>query len=279
MTIAELLARGAHSLTTREGLSSPVREARFLLARLLDRPESWLLAHPEEPVDEATIERFDDWVAHRAGGKPVHYIIDTCPFWGREFVVTPEVLIPRPDTEFIVEHALTLVLPSHPRILDVGTGCGNLGVTLALEMVGAQVIATDLSTGATAVARRNATRLGARVRFATADLASPIRGRFDLVVANLPYVPDQEIATLAPEIRDFEPRVALVGGADGADLLRAFVVDLPRLLAPGGTAMLELGRGQIPLLQHEIESVGLVEAGRLRDAGNVERVLVLRNAG
>ncbi|MDD5564260.1 MAG: peptide chain release factor N(5)-glutamine methyltransferase [Thermoanaerobaculaceae bacterium] len=278
MTIAQLQAEGAAALTAGDGLPNPRREARWLLARALGQTEAWLLAHAEEPVAAATEALFRTWLSRRAAGEPAHYIVGSCPFWGRLFAVTPAVLIPRPETELIVECALTVPEPERPRILDVGTGSGCLAVTLALELPGASVAATDVSPEAVAVAAANARALGASVRFTAGDLAAHVRGEFDLVVANLPYVPADEIPGLAVEIRAHEPHVALAGGEDGADLLRTFMADLPRLLAPGGHAMLEMGPRQRAGLRAAVAASGLVEIHRGLDHAGIERVLVLRKA-
>ena len=278
MTVAELQAEAAAALTAGDGLPDPRREARWLLARTLGRPEAWLLAHAEEPVATSAEAIFRAWVARRAAGEPAHYIVGTCPFWGRLFAVTPAVLIPRPETELIVECALTVPEPERPRVLDVGTGSGCLAVTLALEFPDAAVAATDVSAEAVAVAAGNARALGASVRFAAGDLATHLRGEFDLVVANLPSVPVDEIPGLAVEIRAHEPHVALAGGEDGADLLRTFMTDLPRLLAAGGHAMLEMGPRQRSGLQAAVAASGLTEVHRGLDHAGLERVLVLRKA-
>jgi len=276
VTVRQLLAEATSVLPQREGLPNPAREARWLLGRCLGQTEAWLLAHAGEMVGEGETKRFRSMVVRRATGEPAHYIVGSCPFFGRDFLVAPGVLIPRPESELIVEHAPGLLLPPGPRVLDVGTGSGCLAVTLALRLQGAWVVGTDLSPTALGLATRNARRLGARVGFCLADLATPVRGGFDLVAANLPYIPNGELATLAPEIRDHEPRLALAGGADGADLVRRLVADLPRLLVPGGRSMLELGPGQADLLHPDVRRAGLAEVNRIRDVAGVERVLVLK---
>ena len=273
MTVAELLGAASAALGGESALAAPGREARFLLARLLRRPEAWLLAHPEAEVAAADAVAFAAWVARRRAGEPAHYIAGSCPFWGRELLVTPDVLIPRPETELIVERALALSLPERPRVLDTGTGSGCLAVTLALELAGATVAATDRSPAALTVARRNAELHGARISLACGDLAAHFSGPFDLVVANLPYVPDGEIADLPVTVRDFEPVAALAGGADGAVLVRHLVADLPRLLAPAGLALLEVGPGHAEMLAPEITAAGLDVLEPTRDADGVARVL------
>jgi release factor glutamine methyltransferase len=276
MTVAELLAEATAALPSRPGLANPGREARFLLGRLLGRPESWLLAHGDEDLPGRSARLFRDWVARRAAGEPAHAIVGTCPFWGREFRVTEAVLIPRPETEHIVERALRLPLPPRPRVLDVGTGSGCLAVTLALELGEAEVAATDRSFAAVAVARSNADVLAAKVRLTAGNLAEHLRGRFHLLVANLPYVPSTELSGLEPEVRNHEPRAALDGGPQGTDLLLPLVRSLPRLLAPSGFALLELGPEQAAAIADEAARCGLVEIERVLDAGGVERVLILR---
>lgn len=274
-TVRGLLAEAARALPQREGLPDPAREARWLLAHVLERSEAWLWAHPDEAVEAETAARFRTWVAERAAGQPAHYVAGACPFWGRGFEVRPGVLIPRPETEMLVDRALRLALAPGARVLDVGTGTGCLAITLALEIPGVRVVATELSLAALSVARANASRLGARVAFVRADLAAALRGGFDLVVANLPYVPEAAIPRLAPELA-WEPPEALAGGADGADLLRRLVRDLPRLLRPGGQALLEHGEGQAELLAPLLADSGLRELARLRDLSGRDRVLALR---
>jgi release factor glutamine methyltransferase len=276
MTVATLLSAGADTLEAREGLPNPRREAQWLLARALGRSEAWVIAHTGDEVPPPVADLYRGWLARRAAGEPAHYIVGACPFWGRTFAVTPAVLIPRPETELVVECALTLPRGGRPRILDVGTGSGCLAVTLALEIAASEVIATDLSLGAVDVARGNARRLGARVRFATGNLATHLAGPFDLVVANLPYVTSADIADLPVEIVRYEPHIALAGGEDGADLLKLLLKDLPRLLVRGGHALLEMGPQQRATLEPMIARTGLVEVHRGLDHAGIERVLVLK---
>jgi release factor glutamine methyltransferase len=275
VTVAELLADGARAFPRREGLPDPVREARWLLAQALGRAEAWVWGHPDEPVPGEHERLFRTWLARRAAGEPAHYIVGTCPFWGRIFAVTPAVLIPRPETELIVECALTLRSAAHPRVLDVGTGSGCLAITLALELAASCAVGTDVCLDAVRVASRNARALGAEVRFAVGDLARHVHGGFDLVVANLPYVPLREISQLPIEIAGHEPRVALAAGEDGTALLTPFVAALPRVLAPGGHALLEVGPAQRAILEPTIAAAGLDEVHRGLDHAGIERVLAL----
>ncbi len=275
MTVEELLALAAARLAGVAQGGHPRREARFLLARALTVPESWLLAHGDASVEAGAAAQFLAWVQRRAAGEPAHYIVGTCPFWGRDFAVSPAALLPRPETELLVERALSLPL-RRPRILDVGTGTGCLAVTLALELPGALAVATDTSVEALALARHNARRWGAAVRLACGDLAHHLRGPWQLVVANLPYLPSATLAQLPVEVRGFEPRLALDGGEQGTEVVRALVDALPRLLAEDGYALLELGEGQAEEVARHARERGLVERERIGDLGGVERVLVLQ---
>lgn len=277
MTIGELLRWAASNLgAPREGLPNPSRESRWLLARALGVAETWLLGHGDEVVAASAEATFRAWVKRRRGGEPAHYLTGSCPFWGREFVVSPEVLIPRPETELVVTVALALTLPSSPRILDVGTGSGCLAVTLAAEWPQALVVATDLSLAALAVARANIRLHGVAVQLLAGDLTEALGAPFDLVVANLPYIPEGDLPNLPPEVRNFEPPLALVGGEDGAVLLRRLMVELPLLLAPGGHALLEIGPNQTELLAPYWSGTGLEQAALISDAAGIPRVLHLR---
>jgi release factor glutamine methyltransferase len=277
MTVDQLLRWGTLRLgDPREGLPQPRREARWLLARALAVAETWLLAHRGEVVAAPQEATFRDWIERRRVGEPAHYLTGTCPFWGREFLVSPAVLIPRPETELLITAALAVPRPPTPRVLDVGTGTGCLAVTLAAQWPAAYVFAVDLSLAALAVAQANARRHGATVFLAAGDLAEAIVGPFDLVIANLPYVPDADIPRLAPEVSRFEPTLALAGGADGTHLLLRLLGDLPRLLAPSGHALLEIGPGQVSLLEPYWLAGGLQRAAVIADPAGTPRVLHLR---
>lgn len=276
MTVAELLAEARRRLKPRKGMLFPEREARAFLAWLLGKDEAFVLAHPEHHVPEALATRFWEAVARRQEGEPFHLIVGCCPFFGREFAVAPGVLIPRPETELLVSTALSLPLPPRPRILDVGTGSGILAITLKRELPHAQVVASDVSFQALRLARANAVKHEAMIGLLSGHLATPWRGPFDLVVANLPYLPENLQGQVPPEL-GFEDPQALFAGEDGLSLLRPLVRDLPRLLVLRGFAALELGEGQASRLVSSLP-VQLEPYHVSYDLRNVERVLVLRKS-
>lgn len=274
MTAAELLQDARDRLPRRTGIPDPGREARWLLAAAWGRRESWLLAHPEETVPPEVVARFESWVVRRAAGEPAEHLTGECEFWGRPFRVSRAVLVPRPETELVVEAALSLPLCGTARVLDVGTGSGCLAVTLAAERPRWQVAGVDRSLAALEVARSNAARHAPGVAFACGDLATAVVPPVDLVVANLPYVPTPAMATLPEEVRR-DPLAALDGGPDGLDLVRRLLADLPRVLRACGGAVLELGEDQADAVAEAARIAGLGVARRIRDLSGCERVLVL----
>jgi release factor glutamine methyltransferase len=213
---------------------------------ILGWDKATLLANLREPAPTPLEPRFSEWIARRERSEPTAYIVGMREFWGREFLVTPAVLVPRPETEFIVEEAIPLVRDlAAPRIADVGTGSGILAVTLAAELPAAVVVATDLSAGALDVARENAERLGvaSRVTFVETSYLDAADGLFDLVVANPPYVRDGDKSALARDVRH-EPDVALFGGPDGLRDVGGVLDAVVTRLTPGGWFVMEFGYGQ-----------------------------------
>jgi len=237
-TIREEIARGADALRV-AGVADERLTASLLLARALGVDRTHLLAYPERALTDEQLAAYDRILTRRAAREPFQQITGVQEFYGLDFEVTPDVLIPRPETELIVETGERLWRGAG-RVLDIGTGSGCLAVTLAKRLPSATVTATDLSGPALAVARRNARRHGATVDFVRADLASALSGPFDLVVSNPPYVPDGGRDTLQPEVRDHEPHLALFGGMDGLDVYRRLFADVPRLLAQNGLLIVEM---------------------------------------
>jgi len=275
VTTSEALDIGAKTLPQREGIPDPQREAAWLLAAAWGVEEITLRLHPEREVPTEVEQRYRDWLKLRATGVPAHHLTGSCSFWGRDFEVNPAVLIPRPETELVVQVALDLRLTANARVVDVGTGSGCIGVTLAAERPQWQVSAVDLQPAALQVARRNIARHQVQVASFVGDLTSALAPPWDLVVANLPYIPTGNLSGLPAEVRQ-DPETALDGGADGLDLVRRLLSDLGRLLRPCGGAILEVGDGQVDMVMEAAGRSRLAVARRLSDPGGCERVVVLQ---
>jgi len=228
------------------------RDAELLLAHTLCQPRIWLLAHPEAELTEAEVASFLTLTARRAGGEPAQYLTGTQEFFGLELRVTPAVLIPRPETEHLVEAALawskTQIKPL--RFLDIGTGSGAIAIAIAANEPAAEIIATDISAAALAIARDNALRLGVsdRIRFVQSDLLSALDSAadipFDAIVSNPPYIPSTDAATMQREVVAHEPHSALFAGPDGLNIYRRLIPAAYTTLRPGGLLALEIGFGQ-----------------------------------
>ncbi len=250
MTLGEALNR-AFQLLKQKGVLSPRLDAEVLLAHVLDRDRVYLYREPERLLDPAVAGRYNQLIERRAAGEPVAYLTGHKEFMGLDFLVGPRVLIPRPETELLVEHALELLKRwTGPAVaVDVGTGSGAVAVSLARLAPGCAVYATDVSEGALAAARENAGPQGVAVHFSHGDLLEPLRevlppGTVAVIAANLPYIPAGDIPGLPREVRDFEPRKALDGGPDGLDLYRRLAPQALELLARGGHLLMEISPGQ-----------------------------------
>jgi release factor glutamine methyltransferase len=243
MTLRTALLQGTQ-LLEEAAVSVPRLTAEVLLSHALKCERVYLYAHPEQELREVEWIHYGRYLHERLQGKPTQYITKRQEFFGREFRVTPDVLIPRPETEHVVEVALAVARGAR-RMVDVGTGSGALAVTLQLE-TGASAFGTDISQAAAAVAAENAARLGATVGFVVCDLLSGIADRsMDLIVSNPPYVPLGTREGLQREVRDWEPHVALFAGESGFELYDRIVADAPRVLRPGGWLIMELGFGSV----------------------------------
>ncbi len=275
MTTDEALHLATAELPRRPGLPDPRREGLWLLAAAWGVDEVTLRLHPEREVPETVEERYQDWLIRRAAGEPAHHLTGVCSFWGRDFEVCADVLVPRPETELVIEVLLGLPLTAEARVLDVGTGSGCIAATLAAERPRWRVAAVDRSPAAVAVARRNIRRHDVDVHLWLGDLSSAVAPGIDAVVANLPYIPSEGIDRLSPEVRH-DPRSALDGGPDGLDLVRRLLAELPRLLRPCGGAVFEIGEDQAGSVAELAGERGLAVARRVRDIGGCERVIVLQ---
>jgi len=225
----------------------------MLIEHVTGQSRAWVLAHPEALLDSAADEQLQGLVARRAGGEPIAYILGKREFYGLELYVDHRVLIPRPETEIVIDQIVQLVKEWRPsaHIVDVGTGSGAIALALAANLPGARITAVDCSREALEVASPNAERLDLtnRVELIQGDVVSWLGSRVDVIVANLPYIPSESIRLLVPEVRDFEPRLALDGGMGGVDLNLRLLEELPRLLTPGGHAFLECEPHQIEALR------------------------------
>jgi release factor glutamine methyltransferase len=258
-------------------------DARLLAEHVLGWSTERYLIDARSPATPQFVSEYDALVERRAKREPAAYIVGWQEFWGLPFEVGPGVLIPRPETELVVETALTLLnaapLAANPAIADVCTGSGCVAVAIARERPDVRVTATDISERALAIARRNAERHGvaARVTFVRADLLAGVAGPFDLVSANPPYVPDADRPTLQPEVRDHEPPLALYAGADGLDVIRRLVVEATERLREGGVLVFEFGFGQSDEIAKLISGTRGLRMVELRpDLQGIPRVAVAR---
>ncbi|MGI8771113.1 MAG: peptide chain release factor N(5)-glutamine methyltransferase [Acidobacteriaceae bacterium] len=255
------------------------RDAELLLLHITGLTRADLLTHPERPLPEEQRVAYDGAIVRRQQQEPVQYITGVQEFYGRPFRVTPAVLIPRPETEHIVEAAMeaavTLGARDPMRLLDVGTGSGILAVTLALQYPHATVTATDISSAALAIAQQNAQTHGVsgRIRFLQSDLLKALEGQhFDLIVSNLPYVGNDE--PLEPQVVHFEPHTALFAGPDGLTLYRRLIPGAAAALVPGGHLLLEIGQGQQSAIEQLLNEAHLTGVHVLPDLQGIPRVAV-----
>jgi len=269
----DALRRAAAALRA-AGIENPGFEARLLVAHVLGVPVSAVPGAGEPDEGE-----LDALVARRVAREPMGFVLGSVGFWTLDIALSPATLIPRADSETVVEAALE-ARPREAvrRVLDLGTGTGCLLLAVLSECPGAFGVGVDLSPEAARLAAGNAVRngLAGRAAFLAGDWASALEGRFDLVLSNPPYIPRGDLAGLMPEVRVHEPARALDGGADGLDAYRVLVGVLPRLLAPGGVAVFELGIGQAEAVSALAEAAGFGAPALRHDLGGVARALVLR---
>lgn len=276
-TIRRVLDWSVDDLRQR-GSDSPRLDAELMLGQVLGMNRIALIVDANRPLSKEELAEYKELHRRRRAGEPIAYLRGVREFYGRDFRVDRRVLVPRPDTETLVEVGLrrTSKRSLYARVLDLCTGSGCVAITLGCERPTTRVLATDLSTDALVVARDNATRLGAvNVGFCASDLfdSIPKHLRFELITANPPYIEEAEIPTLQRDIVNFEPHLALSGGADGLDLVRRIITDAPHFLVGGGVLAMEIGAGQAPRVRELFVEAGFTEVEAQRDYGGHERVV------
>jgi len=276
MTLQTALLQGT-KLLEEEAIAASRLTAEVLLMHALRRDRAYLYAHCDEELTELAWIHYGRYLHERIQGKPTQYITGHQEFYGRDFRVTRDVLIPRPETEHLVEASIARIQPRNV-VVDVGTGSGAIAVTLALETAG-QVFATDISTAALCVAQSNANLLSANVSLLACDLAAPIRDRsVDVLVSNPPYVPKTDEPGLQREVRDYEPPVALYGGLTGLEIYQRLIVEASRVLRPRGWLLLELGYNSLGPVRAMLETApsNWTEFAVIVDLAGFPRVLAAR---
>lgn len=270
---ASALLRSARQALEQQGHATPALDARLLLQAAAGLTREAMIADPDRPVAADAAARFHAFIDRRLKGEPVSRILGVREFYGRVFAVTPATLDPRPDTETLIEAALTFMPADRPcRLIDLGCGTGAIALTLLAERPLAEAVLTDISPQALAVARANAERLGvaARASFIKASWFAGIEGRFDLILSNPPYIPTAILPTLQPDVRDFDPRAALDGGPDGLGPYREIAAGTPFFLAQPGRVIVEIGEGQALEIEDIFKAFGLIPESRWKDlAGHV----------
>jgi len=293
MEIRGALRTGISRLREKQ-VASYTLAAELLLLHVLRRDRAWLYAHPEEPISSQELDAYLSLIGRRADGEPTQHLTGKQEFWSLEFEVTPDVLIPRPETEHVIEVALDRLALRELRagraqktngegffIADIGTGSGCLAIALAKELPAATVYATDISPAALAVARRSAVRHGIekRIHFVESDLSRPLtadgarEAAFDLIVSNPPYIPRRDANTLAREVRDHEPAIALYGGEEGYELYSGLIGLAERHLRPGGIFVAELGHDSLPAVQPLLDARHWKAVGVSNDLAGISRVI------
>jgi len=279
-TIAQALSEASEALN-RSGVPEARKEAAALLTHVLDVDRSFLIRNSEDMVDEAAFNRFRLLVERRASGEPAQYITGYQDFYGRRFKVNPDVLIPRPETELLVENALSgIPFTDGFSVCDVGTGSGCIAITVLCERPLVRAVALDVSEGALQLARGNAEALGVadRIQFVKSDCfdALPTSAKFDLIISNPPYVSANVLPGLQREVRDHEPVVALSPGEDGLTIIRRLLIDAPAFLKPEGRLFMEIGFDQGDAVRSLVEPNVWQLVDMIPDLQQIPRIVVLK---
>jgi release factor glutamine methyltransferase len=261
----------------KKGLENPRLEAEVLLAYLLEMDRMGLYLNYDRPLKEEERTAYREMIQRRLAKEPLAYIVGSKEFWSLRFAVNPECLIPRPETEHLVEEAIRIGKDLKPplRILEIGQGCGAVAIALATELREAEIVATDISPEACNLAQENAERhgVGGRIRFVRGDLLPRGEGPFGLICSNPPYIPTAEVLQLALEVRDYEPLTALDGGEDGLRFFRRIAQGALEFLMAGGWLLLEMGQGQAPQVATILQEQGFQQIGLIPDLAGVKRVI------
>lgn len=280
MLLRECLQMGEARLRTGPHPARARLDAETLLLHLAGKNRAWLLTHLDDSFGGCTSIGYSQQIERRLAGEPIQYITGECEFYGLPFHVNKDVLIPRPETEHLVQKVLELAASfERPRIVDVGTGSGAIAVTLAHSLPAAQLTATDLSSAALNVARKNAELNGVaeRVRLLEGDLLAPVAGeQFEFVISNPPYVASSDREILAVEVREYEPDLALFAGSHGLDIYRRLTPLAYDAVVPGGYVLFEIGHGQAAAIAELFSAAGFCDIQFTKDLQGIERVISAR---
>jgi len=283
MTLRELVAGSEAALSTGPHPERARLDAESLLLHLVRQSRAWLLAHWDDAISHDSQSALDVLVARRRAGEPIQYITGEAEFFGLPFSVAPGVLIPRPETEHLVEEVLRLAAQfagPYIRIADIGTGSGAIAIAIAHSLLRVQITATDLSSQALSIAKGNAdtNQVGDRIAFLEGDLLAPLAGKhFHILASNLPYVPLADLDSLSVEVREYEPHCALFAGNDGLDLYRRLIPAAHQHLILRGWLVLEIGYGQQPAIKQLLQESGYADIHFVPDYQGMPRVAVARS--
>jgi len=283
MTLREWLAQAEAQLSAGPHPDRARLDAETLLLHLIGKNKAWLMAHANDEFAGCTAIRYASMLERRRKGEPIQYITGQTEFYGLHFFITPDVLIPRPETEHLVEKALELAVAfDHPRIIDIGTGSGAIPIALAHNLPHARITATDISISALALAQENAKRNGVAICLLQGDLLAPVAQagadpeQFDIIVSNPPYVSAADRDWLSVEVREYEPALALFAGVDGLEVYRRLIPQAFTALTPGGFIALEIGYGQQPAIDSLLIDAGFSDIQFTPDLQGIPRVAVAR---
>jgi release factor glutamine methyltransferase len=284
LTIVEAINKASRKLLD-AGVPAAAFDAELLLRHILGRDRTWIITHGDDPLGGEQAALFEESVRRRVTREPLQYITGVQEFWGLDFIVMPDVLIPRPETELVVEAALKAAESiKTPLIVDLCTGSGCIAVSLAKELPESRIFAIDRSRKALGVARQNAQRHGVsdHVRFLEGDLFGPleeldIRGKMDIITANPPYVRSGDLPLLQPEVKDYEPGMALIAGPEGTEIAGRIIAAAPEFLRKNGFLIMELGQNQADAVVGMVEETrAYTELELLKDLAEIDRVIVAK---